>query len=173
MVCGKSDRDVFMVSDTWLRRRASSVPYILTIVAIRARAKKLSGKLGVDIPFYNNDVEVIIQLSCQLSVDGLYSRLLSLCYSWTIPERIAHKSGQLMTLMLVLKILYSWKRVKRIVMKMMMLLLHDDYESSARCVCVSLMTSLRNEKMDPQIRGWSSPQMHFATAGEVGMQELK
>ena len=38
-------------------------------------------------------------------------------------------------------------------MKMMMLLLHDDYESSARCVCVSLMTNLRNVKMDPQIRG--------------------
>ena len=35
------------------------------------------------------------------------------------------------------------------------------------------MMNLRNEKMDPQIRGWLSPQMHFATAGEVGMQELK
>eukprot|EP00985_Skeletonema_marinoi_P011829 scaffold5620_cov162-Skeletonema_marinoi.AAC.2 len=67
------------------------------------RVKKLSGKLGVDIPFYNNDVENIIQLSCQVSVDGL-----------SIDDADVGAEDSVLL-----------KRVKRIVMKMMMLL-HDD-----------------------------------------------
>jgi hypothetical protein len=70
-----AENQIVMCSCLWHEIEAKSsvsiVPYILAIVAMGARVKKLSGKLKVDIPFYNNDVENIIQLSCQVSVDGL------------------------------------------------------------------------------------------------------
>eukprot|EP00984_Skeletonema_dohrnii_P013331 scaffold5499_cov137-Skeletonema_dohrnii-CCMP3373.AAC.8 len=94
-----------------LRRRALYRRYIFVIVAMGARAKKLSGKLGVDVPFYNNDVEIIIQLSCQL-------RLNNTRKSHIIRSIDDASVGTQDSVLL--------KRTKRIVMKMMMLLLHDD-----------------------------------------------